>query len=464
MNQNAYLVEGEQLVRKHSRLISAVDKALKENANYGKGLDQYRKVSLAQMLENTSNAFDLQKKMNEAAGVQTTDVAGKNDYLNMITAIMPSLVAEDIVSVQPLKQKAGVVFYLKTTYGDTKGGITAGDTISEIDRVWANDTVAAANYSAEDVEDEETVVTSGAFNLSWTPIIPKSVSFKVGSNTYTDNGAGKIVQGTTEKGTINYATGAVALTTTTEAPVDNLVSYKHDLTTSPVNNVPSIGVKVTDLTLTARPRKLQAIFGMDAAFDLMATQNVDMQSLLQETTTNEIRSEIDAEILNDLANSGTDMTISWNMPVPFGISKVQHYDSFYNTVIAASNKIFQKTRRVSGNILIVGENGANVVETHEKFKAAPSMNEAGPHIMGTLNNKFIVVKNPYYNSDAFTVLYKGDIPFDCAYVYAPYMPLMSTQFIMGADFKGSRGYATSYAKKLITNKFFVQGSITHTED
>lgn len=87
MNQNAYLVEGEAMVKKHARLISAVDRALKENANYGRGLDSYRKVTLAQLLENTSNVYDTMMKLNEANGVQVTDIAGKNDYLNLVTAV-----------------------------------------------------------------------------------------------------------------------------------------------------------------------------------------------------------------------------------------------------------------------------------------------------------------------------------------------------------------------------------------
>lgn len=462
MNQSVYLIEGERMVKKHARLISAVDRALKENANYGKGLDQYRKVTLATLLENTSNLYDNMKRLNEAQGVQVTDIAAKNDYLNLVTAVMPTLVAEDIVSVQPLKQKAGVVYYLKTTYGSTKGKITAGDTISEINRVWPNEVDGAIEYSSEDITDETVVTTSGAFTLSWTPVVPGSVSFKVSTDDYVDDGEGKIVLSgtTTQKGTIDYSTGAVTLTNTSEAPADDVVSYKLDLLTSPVENVPTIQTVVTDLTLTARPRKLKTVFGLDAAFDLMATQNVDLQSILQENTTNEIRSEIDAEILRDLGNNGSSLNISWNLPVPFGISKVEHYESFYQTCVEAANKIYNKTRRVTGNIVIVGEKAANVIETHRLFNAAASLNEAGPHIMGTLGGRFLVVKNPYYNGNKFVVCYKGDIPFDCNYVYAPYMPITATQFIMGADFSGSRGYATSYAKKLIASDFFCNGTIT----
>lgn len=369
---------------------------------------------------------------------------------------MPTLVAEDVVSVQPLKQKAGVVYYLKTTYGDTKGKITAGDTISEINRVWPDEIDGAIEYSSEDITDESVVVSgsdsSATFSLAWTPVIPGSVKVTVSGHEVTDNG-----DGTIGGGTIDYSTGLVTGVT---PDAETGVSYKLDLLTSPVEKVPTILTKVTDLTLTARPRKLKTVFGLDAAFDLMATQNVDLQSILQENTTNEIRSEIDAEILRDLGNNGGSLNISWNLPVPFGISKVEHYEGFYNTVVEGANKIYNKTRRVTGNILIVGEKAANVIETHRLFKAAASLNEAGPHIMGTLGGRFLVVKNPYFASNKFTICYKGDIPFDCNYVYAPYMPITATQFIMGADFSGSRGYATSYAKKLIASDFFCNGTIT----
>ena len=194
------------------------------------------------------------------------------------------------------------------------------------------------------------------------------------------------------------------------------------------------------------------------------TQNVDLQSIISGAATDEIRSEIDGEILNDLANSGTTMSISWNQPVPFGISRFEHYESFYQTIVEGANKIYNKTRRVTGNYVIVGENAANVLETHSKFKAAASLNEAGPHIAGTLNGKYLIVKNPYYGSDDFVIGYNGDTPWDGGYVYAPYMAITSTQFIMGENFLGTQGYATSYAKKLLSGDFYVNGKITHTEE
>ena len=449
MEVRQYLTENEHLLRKHSRMISAVSKALKENANYGRELDEFKKSNLAVMLENVSHAFDVRAKLTEAQGTQVGDIAKKNDYLNLISAVMPTLVAEDLVNVQPLKQKAGVVYYLKNVFDDNKGAIKKGDVISSFERVYVENSKleSAFNYTSETVDSEELVVTDGNAKLAWVPVVPGSVKLADGT---TDDGQGHI--GTA---TIDYETGVISgLSADTEA------SYEQDLYQAPIR-VPRVKTIVTDITVTARPRKLATAFSLDAAYDLQMTQNVDLQSIIAGAATDEIRSEIDGEILNDLANSGTTMTIAWNQPVPFGISKFDHYESFYQTIVEGANKIYAKTRRITGNFVIVGENAANVLETHSKFKAAASLNEAGPHVAGTLNGKYLIVKNPYFDPDQFVIGYNGDTPWDGGYVYAPYMAITSTQFIMGENFLGTQGYATSYAKKLLSGDFYVNGMITH---
>ena len=452
MQVREYLTENEHLLRKHSRMISAVNKALKENANYGRELDEFKKSNLAVMLENVSHAFDVRAKLTEAQGTQVGDIAKKNDYLNLISAVMPTLVAEDLVNVQPLKQKAGVVFYLKNVFDDNKGKIEKGDVISSFERVYVeNDKLDSAfKYTSETVEAEALVVEGGTAKLAWTPVVPGSV--KIGGNT--DDGAGNI-----GSAKIDYETGVITGLSGSNLEAD----YEHDMYAAPIR-VPRIKTIVTDITVTARPRKLATAFSLDAAYDLQMTQNVDLQSIIAGAATDEIRSEIDGEILNDLANSGTTMTVSFNQPVPFGISRADHYESFYQTVVEGANKIYAKTRRITGNYLIVGENAANILETHSKFKAAASLNEAGPHVAGTLNGKFLVVKNPYFGADDFVIGYNGDTPWDGGYVYAPYMAITSTQFIMGENFLGTQGYATSYAKKLLSADFYVNGAITHVTE
>ena len=460
-----YLKEGEELVKKHDRMISAVDKALKESAAFGGGLDSEKKISLAIMLDNVSRNFDANApKVLTESGTQVVDIAKKNEYLNLVAAVMPTLVAEDVVSVQPLKQKAGVVYYMKHVYDSNRGQISVGDNISNYVQVGpdADKIPNAFNYSKEEIEGEQVVQedATGNFTLAWLPVVPGSVKFTDNaSKNYTDDGAGNIVSEGANKGTIDYATGLVTFTSKITLAAGEEVSYKQDLFTAPVN-APAIRTVVADVTITARPRKLKTGFSMDAAYDLAATQNIDLQTILQATATDEIRAEIDGEILNDLGNSGTQMSVSFNLPVPFGINKHDHYESFYQVLVAGANKVYQKTRRVTPNIVIVGEQAANIIETMDKFVAAPSLNTAGPHIMGTLNKRFMIVKNPYYASNKFTIVYRGDVTLDTGYIYAPYMPITATQFIMDSSFYGHQGYATSYGKKLVSPEFFCNGLIT----
>ena len=460
-----YLKEGEELVKKHDRMISAVDKALKESAAFGGGLDSERKVSLAIMLDNVSRHFDANApKVLTESGTQVVDIAKKNEYLNLVAAVMPTLVAEDVVSVQPLKQKAGVVYYMKHVYDSNRGQIAQGDNISNFVQVGpdADKIPNAFNYSAETIEGEQVVQdgTTGNFTLAWLPVVPGSVNFVDNAQkAYKDDEEKKIMQDATAAGTIDYATGLVSFTSKVTLAEGEQVNYAQDLFVAPVN-APAIKTIIADVTITARPRKLKTGFSMDAAYDLAATQNIDLQTILQATATDEIRSEIDGEILNDLGNSGTQMSVSFNLPTPFGINKHDHYESFYQVLVAGANKVYQKTRRVTPNIVIVGELAANVIETMDKFVAAPSLNTAGPHIMGTLNKRFMIVKNPYYPANKFTIVYRGDVTLDTGYVYAPYMPITATQFLLGSDFFGHQGYATSYGKKLVAPEFFCNGLIT----
>lgn len=413
------LKEADALIKKHSKMINAVDNALKESAAFG-AMTKNQKGNLAIVLENVSNQVEAKApRVLTESGTQVVDIAKKMEYLNLTSAIMPTLVAEDVVSVQAQKQKAATAYYIKNEYASNRGKIKAGDNISNFMQVGpdADKIPDAFNYSAEAINGEEVVQddTTGNFTLAWKPIVPGTVSFRVGGVEYADNGEGKIVSAGADKGTIDYTTGIVEFTAKVTID-DKAVNYSQDLSIAPVN-VPEVKIKVEEVVMVAKPRKLRGGFSLDAAFDLSATQNIDLQSLLQNLKVDEIRSEIDGEILNDLLNSGTGMSVTFNIAVPFGITKVDHYDSFLQTLIAAGNKVRTKTRRVTPNILIVGETGSNVIESMTKFKPASTLGSAGPHILGTLANRYLCVYSPYYPADRGVLAYRGDVILDTGYIY-----------------------------------------------
>ena len=95
--------------------------SLVEEVNEG-DLPYERKVVLAQCLENTQQAIN----MMEATDAGSTD-GFKRFALDLVTAIVPNLVANDIVSVQPIDNEVGVINYIRYLYGNTKGQAVQGE-------------------------------------------------------------------------------------------------------------------------------------------------------------------------------------------------------------------------------------------------------------------------------------------------------------------------------------------------
>lgn len=185
----------------------------------------------------------------------------------------------------------------------------------------------------------------------------------------------------------------------------------------------------------------------------------DVETLLATQAVGEISHEIDNELTLDLYNFANAHTpITWSKTLTSGISLVDHYDSFNSKLIEGANRIFKATRRVKANFLICGIEVASIIEVMRNFDAS-GITAVGPHFLGTLGNIKVFV-NPSYGDRDFVLGYKGSTMFDAGAVYSPYMPVSSTDLIMDSGFRGQRGWATLYGKKLINSDMYIKGKIT----
>lgn len=367
-----------------------------------------------------------------------------------------------------MEYKDATCYYLGYTYGSDRGEIKSGDTISSVFKTGpAVDKYAASTkYASERIENEELVLDEQKKNfvLAWSPVVPGSFELVDGSGTFTDDGAGNILKdgAADEESTIDYATGAVTLNTALTSET-SVATYSQNLEYAPAQ-LPSVSLDIKPLFLHAKPKALRTAYSLIGAYDLQQTQGLDAQKLLSNLATDELRCEIDGEVLNDICSLPASQAageVFWNMPVPFGINKKEHYESFYFTIIEASSRIKQVTNKFEGNRVIAGFNANYVLKTLDEFKAG-NQNSAGPVVSGTLAGNFTVIYNPYIGEDDFTVLYQGQT-FDTAYIYGVYMPIVSSQFIMDDTLLGRQGYATEYAKSFVNRKYVVKGHITHNQ-
>lgn len=441
------------------------------------GMDYSKKLVLAQTLENTQEAIQMME------ATDAGDTSGfKHFALDLVTAIVPNLVAHEIVSVQPIDNEVGVINYIRYLYGNTKGNAQKGEEFASGLLYTGSDMY----YSSQEVVGEGVLVdsTSLTATFAWTPVIKGSVVIPVtvggqtvelrdtakdGTLSVVDPVSGEAVEGVATTATIDYETNAIDVTLSGAPENDQVVmSYHYDnksVGSAQVGDnrlqVPEVNIKIETMPVIAQSRKLKALYAFDAAFKLQKEYGSDINALLNSQVAAEIAHEIDGEIMEDLRKSAGLVNDTWNRQIPSGIGLKDHYESFYANLIVGSNKIFEATKRATGTFIVVGIDVASVIEAMPSFNPAGVSNVIGPHISGTIGS-LTVIKNPFYPSNEYLIGYKGMSLFDAGYYYCPYMPVVTTQVVMLDDFVGRRGWATSYAKKMVQPKLYCRGEVTNT--
>lgn len=416
-------------------------------------------INLAILCENTDEAIKKYKRLSE--GTQSADVGAYIRHaFEMITAVMPNLVCEEVVSVQAMNQKIGQIFFLKYVYGSNKGGVRKGDTAFGPYNIASNPEYTAEHVAQEVIGSGATGGTAKKFTLAWGPVIASSVVITAGSVVGKDDGAGTITGDGITSGTIDYTSGSVSITYTSTHEDQIDVSYDYSLEYAPTQ-APEFNMEIEERIVTAKPRRLRTNYAFAAAYDVEKQFGINMDDELLEASVTEIKHEIDQEILGDLYRQAG-LTHTWDMTVPPAISKQQHYEAFGIALNEGANYIRKATKRAKGNVVIAGINALSVIESLPGFIPANASDKVGAYLAGTIKGQIKVIANPFYGDDAYVIAYKGENFLDAGYVYAPYLPIFASQVVMLDDFVGRRGYATSYAKAMLNPTYYVKGTITHS--
>lgn len=436
MSEKLINTSGAKLnMQRHSNRI-----AIAENINkkLGKGaLTLEKRAALATCLENTRQICE---------ATQSSMLPSKTFFLDMVASVIPNTIASEVVSVQAMESKAGMISYLRFVYGSDKGETTEGEMFNNSLYHGKSD----MNYSGAEIKGE---IIAGEY-VMYAPVMAGTVRIDNepvdAAEVFADLATGKLNEGFEGK----------------------VIDYKYnneDIGGAPGHHkgvpagvkVPQINLELAQLPVFAQSRKLAAYWGFDAAYDLKKQYGEDVTALMAAQAAGEIAYEIDTEICNDLyrmAGAGTELV--WSKAQPVGVSKIDHYDSFWATLAEGDAAIFAATQRFRSNYIICGVNVAAVIEVMRNFDAASASNAVGPHLIGTLGGKYKVYVVPQFDPDAFVMGFKGGNFLETGYVYAPYMPVLSTQMITTANMVGQQGYATSYGKRMVNNKLYCRGRIT----
>ena len=363
------------------------------------GLKGSRRNTMGVILENT------RKYLKENASPGST-VSGNIATLNrvilpVIRRVMPTVIANELVGVQPMTGPVGQIHTLRVRYASTM-----------------TDQTAAA-----------TSVVAGEEALSPFKI---AVAYSAGARG-ADNAA------TTQTAAQGYSG---AQTATLEG-----------------NGGRQISVQILKQAVEAKTRKLQARWTFEAAQDAQAMHGIDVEAEIMAALAQEITAEIDQEILLSL-RSLAQTEFTYNQATVSGTATFvgDEHAALAVLINRVANLIAQRTRRGACNWAVVSPASLTVLQsaTTSAFARTTEGTFEAPtntKFVGTLNGAMRVFVDSYA-SDSTPVLvgYKGSSEADAAAFYCPYIPLMSSGVVLDpSTFEPVVSFMTRYGYIELTN-------------
>lgn len=445
--------------------------------------DRNTRAATAVLLEN-------QRLINEVS-TDTADIAQfKRISIPLVRRIYPQLIANKIVSVQPLLGPTGLVYYLRFRYSSNKGATRGADNNGGFPGDDANSLMQKADgtanldifYSHQFVQNERLADAGGdttsTFTLERGPILAGTITGTIydgATAVYTFNfSAGGTFNKTdigtpsptVSAGSIDLTSGELTLTWSADPGANSVVmSYESNLECN--QDLPEINLVVESEDITAKTRKLKAVWSYEAQQDLRSQHNLDAEAELTAVLAQEINLEIDREVLTDLRqNAGT--VTAWDFNTSLGDTIKEKYESLYVKIVEISSVIHRKTLRGGANFIVTSPEVASIFETATAgFAPAPSetfTSSLGIQYVGTVNNRWRLYKDPLFQSNQILMGYKGDSYLDSGYFYCPYVPLTQTPVVLDPEsFCPRKGILTRYGKKLLREgaKFYARMSIAN---
>ncbi len=450
------------------------------------GLDTQKKQIVGTLLENQKNHIINESAANGA--VAAHDIAGfRKILIPMIRRIIPGTIATEIVGVQPMQGPVGLVYTMRYRYGEgvaVPAAGTAGNpwtangsdgTISAGDELFGNNPVLRQFYSG------------AAGTVAGTPLDQPAGSSGIANAAAAEAG----IDGVASRGA--WPSSLPAHDTSLYGPYPGTAAgdaigsnYAGRLYGGSGSFIEGSGgrtmkLEVISQAVEAGSRKLQAGWTVEAMQDLKSQHSLDLESELSQVVSAEIVQEIDSEILSDLlALAGTVGTYDY-ATIGLGPQYQPAYlgDRFANLGIiinAVANEIGRKTRRGTGNFIVVSPMVVSILQSAAKSVFAPAVSGSfkGPNntmLVGTLNGT-IKVYSYLWNqvsgtgaavNDTILVGYKGgNGETDTGYFYCPYIPLMSSGVIINpVTFQPVMSLMTRYGKTAFTQ---TQTSLGNSSD
>lgn len=397
----------------------------------------------------------------------------------VIRRVMPELIANKLVSVQPLQQPTGVIYYITYRYSDSKSNVAAGDEFSG--NPYQTDPAYSTYYTSEklgpivlgkdaDVAEAKKVAknaidflgndagSSSTFKrieilnrTNHKGLLGKYVKISGADiEFYSDDGVTKLATVTTTDGTVTIETAALNIL---EGALANdvftvFIVYNQEGT----SHIPEMEFDIDHMDVATTSRKLKVRWTKEAEQDMNAYHKIDVEQELVKVAAVQTNYEIDRQIMNaidDIVISQLVGSFDWADDDLNGTTGnyLDRHRALAQRMYQYCTKVAMYNRLAPADWAVCSPQVAAALQMLPDWKAGEiSHNKSTFYNAGSLGNGTVAIYcDPNRMNNDITLGYKAkDSTYGAGIVYSPYANWMSATIVNPDNFNNVRGTFSRY--------------------
>jgi hypothetical protein len=370
---------------------------------------------------------------------------------DVITASYGSSFLPAIATVQPIEEEVGSVYFKQLRSSQAKGNMAEGEVFVD-PRTGIKVPVGVASSRNEIAAAATTVAAQATYAIALGKAIKSESLYVEIAGTEVkgrDQGEGKI-WGNGISGTVDYITGAVSVTLADDSSNGENITVVFYENYELAEDLPQIDAYMASKSISAVPYVLKSTMGMFQQFSMQKRFGMAAADEMAKDLIAAINMEVGGDCIRKLVAARAangNAAIQFDRTAPAGVSYFEHKMTYADRVADAEAQILSQAGRGSIQALIVGRKHAAVIKGLPDFTPLSNGQSMGSHIFGTLNGMTVIrVTDPNILGEwDGLALHKGASPFEAACVYAPYLPLTTTDLLP----EGNNGIVSQKAAALM---------------